>query len=229
MLNNISLNPTTLAVKMTDNNIIPLLKLPIMVQKIKDFKAYNKLKSQNVGEAINNWSCGEANRCFTMMKVNISQLKNREYDWYAQKVPYNFLRNIIILDHDLNKEDKWSQIIFTIPSAMSVLHSNLTNLWDESNVRIIVMFIFLQILLLTVLFQPIKNYIVNVCIMLEHLPVIFTSGRTSGNLELLPPVRKFSSKSRNHQKSDCCCKIKEGRRRAKRSLRLSSLVLTVVG
>ena len=50
MLNNISLNPTTLAVKMTDNNIIPLLKLPIMVQKIKDFKAYNKLKLQNVGE-----------------------------------------------------------------------------------------------------------------------------------------------------------------------------------
>ena len=77
-----------------------------------------------------------------MMKVNVSQLKNREYDWYAQKVPYKFLRNIIILDHDLNKEDNWSQIIFTIPSAMSVLHSNLTNLWDENNVCIISNFTF---------------------------------------------------------------------------------------
>ena len=146
------MNPTTLAVKMIDNKIISRSKVPQMVQKFKNFKHYNKLKSQNVGQPVLNWSCGEANRCFNMMKVDITQLKNREYDWYAQKVPYNFLRNIIILDHDLNKEDKWSQIIFTIPSAMSVLHSNLTNLWDESNVRIILIFTLLKLLLLTIIF-----------------------------------------------------------------------------
>ena len=128
MLNNISMNPTTLAVKMIDNNVIHRSKVPNMVPKIKNFKDHNKMKSQHVGEQVLNWSCGEANRCFDMMKVNITQLKNREYDWYTQKVPYNFLRNIIILDHDMNKEDNWSQIIFTIPSSMSVLHSNLTNL-----------------------------------------------------------------------------------------------------
>ena len=55
---------------------------------------------------------------------------------------YNFLRNIIILDHDMHKEDNWSQIVFTIPSAMSVLHSNLTNLWDETNVSICIIIIF---------------------------------------------------------------------------------------
>ena len=33
----------------------------------------------------------------------------------------------------------------------------------------------------------------------ELLAVIFSPGRASGNLELLPPLRKFCSQSRNHQ------------------------------
>lgn len=70
------MSPSSLSVKMVENNLLSQSDVPKMVLKIKNFKHKNQLQSKNVGEEILNWSCGEANKCFTEMKVSISQLIN---------------------------------------------------------------------------------------------------------------------------------------------------------
>ena len=47
----------------------------------------------------------------------------------------------------------------------------------------------------------------NLWMILKVLALIFSSDKAIGNSRLLPQLRKFSSQTRNHQWSDCCCRI----------------------
>lgn len=51
----------------------------------------------------------------------MANLKNPNIYWYSQVVEHKFLHNIILLEHDMEKLDNWTNIIFTTPSAMSTL------------------------------------------------------------------------------------------------------------
>ena len=117
-----------------DKQSIPSSDYTTIHKKVENYKRELNRSSKDANYIT--WNKEIARMALDKASVSISNLINN-YNAITTESKDNFMRNIIVLKHDMTEgNDDWTHIIFTTPRALRLLHSGkISCLWGNSRVR----------------------------------------------------------------------------------------------
>ena len=118
VISNIQYSPSIVANQMMNNGLFPSTLLGAK-RKLINTLLYNMRRATRK-KCEQEWNMEAAVQCMDLFQIDIDKIEMSSFLNRLVNDQYHMMRNIIIIDHDLNLKDKWTYILFTVKSAINV-------------------------------------------------------------------------------------------------------------